>query len=95
MKENKRADLELIRLSVSGDETAYEELINRYNGRIFNIVYKMTNNYQEAEDITQEAFINAYKGLKEFKINRKFFSWICTIALNIARNKLKRSYIKV
>ena len=91
--ENSESDLKLIKRSLSGDYNAYGELINTYNRRIFNIVYRMTNNYQEAEDITQEAFIKTYKKLEEFKIQYKFFSWICTIALNITRNRLKRKSI--
>ena len=86
-------ELELIKLSLSGDSDAYGCLVNSYSSRIFSIVYRMTNNYHEAEDITQETFVKAYDRLNNYKIRYKFFSWLCTIALNITRNRLRRKSI--
>ena len=90
MAHSNTTDLELIQRSLAGDTDAYGTLIRTYNSRIFTLILRMTNNTQEAEDITQEAFIKAYEKLDEFKLQYRFFSWLCTIAVNIAKNRLKR-----
>ena len=93
MIEQKNIDLELIRLTLSGDESAFGQIIDAYKARIFNLVYRMVNNYQESEDILQETFVKAYTRLSDFKVQNDFFPWLSTIALNITRNKLKRKKI--
>lgn len=75
---------------LSGDDQAYAYLVNKYQAPIYNLAYRMTGQLQETEDLTQEIFIKAYESLKKFDVNRKFFPWLYTIALNTLRNHLKK-----
>ena len=65
------------------DPQAFEELVRRYADRIFNLAYRMTGNRAEAEDMAQEAFIRAYRGLPGFKPEYQFGAWLYRIAVNV------------
>ena len=86
-------ELTLIKLSLSGDKTAYSVLIDNYKNSIFYLMFRMTGNYHDAEDLSQETFFRAYKHLVKFEINRNFRNWLYTIAVNLCKNKLKRDKI--
>ena len=83
-------DLELVRRSQKGDVTAYDELIRRYQERIYATVYHMTSNHEDANDLAQEAFIKGYTALKSFKGDSSFYTWIYRIAVNKTINFLKQ-----
>ncbi len=83
-------DLEIIESTLNGNTDAFAVLVEKYKDKTFNIVFRMINDYHETEDIVQEAFVKAFKELKNFKIQYKFSSWFFAIALNIAKNRLKR-----
>jgi RNA polymerase sigma-70 factor (ECF subfamily) len=76
--------------SLDGDMSAFEELVNRYKRPLFSIVYRMIGQYQEAEDITQEVFINVYEKLYQFDSNKKFGPWIYRIATNASISALRK-----
>lgn len=86
-------DVILIKETLSGDKESFAILINRYKDKIFNLCYRMMNNYHDAEDISQETFLQVYKKLNGFKLGQKFQNWLFTIAINLCRNKLKRDRI--
>jgi RNA polymerase sigma-70 factor, ECF subfamily len=65
------------------DPQAFEELVRRYADRIYNLAYRMTGNRTEAEDMAQEAFIRAYRGLPGFKPELQFGAWLYRIAVNV------------
>lgn len=88
MKETK--DSELVKQCLRGKLEAFEELVDRYQKPIFNCAYRMTNNYDDAEDITQSVFIKAYEKLKMYRTKYKFFSWIYRIAVNETLNYLNQ-----
>ena len=73
-----------------GEREAYALLVDAYKTQIFNLAYRMTGSYQDAEDLAQEIFIRAYKNLRQFQSGKKFFTWLYTIALNLIRNHLKK-----
>jgi RNA polymerase sigma-70 factor (ECF subfamily) len=75
---------------LEGNREVFAVLVDKYKGPVFNLVYRMTGNYQETDDLSQEIFIKAYESLNSFETNRRFFPWLYTIALNIIRNHLKR-----
>jgi RNA polymerase sigma-70 factor (ECF subfamily) len=75
---------------LEGDISAFEELVNRYKRPVFSIVYRMIGQYQEAEDITQEVFINVYEKLYQFDSNKKFSPWIYRIATNASISALRK-----
>jgi RNA polymerase sigma-70 factor (ECF subfamily) len=83
-------DNKIIAKIVSGDRQAYAYLVNKYKGPVYNLVYRMTGHHQETEDLAQEIFIRTYGSLTNFDINRNFFSWLYSIALNVVRNYQKK-----
>jgi RNA polymerase sigma-70 factor (ECF subfamily) len=84
------ADLTLVRLSQNEDMRAYDVLVRRYQERIYATVYHMTSNHEDANDLTQETFIKAFRALKSFKGDSSFYTWIYRIAVNKTINFLKQ-----
>jgi len=83
-------DVVLVRGAQKGDVAAYDELVRRYQERIYATVYHMTSNHEDANDLTQEAFIKGYSALKSFKGDSSFYTWIYRIAVNKTINFLKQ-----
>jgi len=83
-------DRALVRRAKSGDLAAYDELVRRYQERIYATLYHMTANHEDANDLAQEAFIKAYHSLRSFKGDSTFFTWLYRIAVNRAINFLKQ-----
>ena len=83
------ADPELVRAAREGDMRAYDQLIQRYQGRIYSTIYHMTSNHEDANDLAQDTFIKAYSVLKSFKGDSSFYTWIYRIAVNKTINFLK------
>ena len=83
-------EMELVRRARRGDLTAYDELVRRYQERIYATVYHMTANHEDANDLAQEAFIKAFQVLKSFKGGSSFYTWIYRIAVNKTINFLKQ-----
>ena len=81
-KERNKKDFELVRKAKSGDGRAYEILMEQYHDAVFNIVYRMVRNKQEAEDLTQETFIKAYNSINLFNEEYAFSTWLFKIATN-------------
>ena len=84
-----QADTELVRAARDGDMRAYDQLIQRYQGRIYSTIYHMTSNHEDANDLAQDTFIKAYSVLKSFKGDSSFYTWIYRIAVNKTINFLK------
>ncbi len=82
-------DLTLVRRAQGGDGTAYDELVRRYQRQIYGITYHMTSHHEDANDLTQEAFVKAWQALKSFKGDSSFFTWLYRIAVNRTLNHLK------
>ncbi|SHG60523.1 RNA polymerase sigma-70 factor, ECF subfamily [Thermosyntropha lipolytica DSM 11003] len=74
-----------------GEITAFEELVNRYKNKVFALVYRMVGDYQEAEDITQEVFLNIYTKINQFDSEKKFAPWLYRIATNTAISHLRKN----
>ncbi|NBV24442.1 MAG: sigma-70 family RNA polymerase sigma factor [Proteobacteria bacterium] len=84
------ADLTLVQRAQAGDADAYDELVRRYQRQIYGVVYHMTSHHEDANDLTQEAFVKAWQALKSFKGDSSFFTWIYRIAVNRTLNHLKQ-----
>lgn len=82
MISNKRDDVELVRKAKAGDGKAYDELTLLYKDVVFKIINRMVRNKQEAEDLTQEAFIKAYNSITSFNEEYAFSTWLFKIATN-------------
>jgi len=78
-----------IRSVLNNDRSAFDELVRRYQDKVFNLCYRMMGDYEEARDCAQETFVRAYRALKDFRFEASFSTWILTIAVNICRNRLK------
>lgn len=83
-------DAKLVQRCIDGDDSAFETLLERYEGRIFNGALRMVRNYDDARDLTQIVFVKAFENLKNFDPSHKFFSWIYRIAINESLNLLER-----
>src|SRR5271157_5080412 len=81
---------DLVRRAQRGDLAAYDELVKRYQERIYATVYHMTSNHEDANDLAQEAFIKAFHALKSFKGGSSFYTWLYRIAVNKTINFLKQ-----
>jgi RNA polymerase sigma-70 factor (ECF subfamily) len=83
-------EMDLVHLAQRGDLAAYDELIQRYQQRIYATVYHMTSNHEDANDLAQESFIKAFQALKSFKGGSSFYTWLYRIAVNKTINFLKQ-----
>jgi len=83
-------DAALVRRAQDGDVTAYDDLVRRYQERVYATVYHMTSNHEDANDITQETFIKGFQALKSFKGDSSFYTWVYRIAVNKTINFLKQ-----
>ena len=82
-------DTEVVSAFLAGEERAFEELVDRYQGRLLNFVYRTIGDRDRAEDLVQEAFIRVYRHIGRFDRSKKFSTWIYTIASNLAKNELR------
>ena len=81
---------ELVRRARNGDLRAYDELVKRYQERIYATIYHMTSNHEDANDLAQDSFIKAFQALKSFKGGSTFYTWLYRIAVNKTINFLKQ-----
>src|SRR5450631_1838320 len=84
------AEMELVRRAQRGDLAAYDELVKRYQERIYATVYHMTSNHEDANDLAQDSFIKAFQALKSFKGGSSFYTWLHRIAVNKTINFLNQ-----
>jgi RNA polymerase sigma-70 factor (ECF subfamily) len=82
-------DALLVQRAQQGDLVAFDELVRRYQERIYSTVYHMTASHEDAADLAQETFIKAFQALKTYKGDASFYTWIYRIAVNKTINFLK------
>src|SRR2546426_3635783 len=80
----------LVSRARKGDLAAYDDLVRRYQERIYATIYHMTSNHEDANDLAQDTFIKAHQALKSFKGDSSFYTWIYRIAVNKTINFLKQ-----
>ncbi|WP_372368597.1 sigma-70 family RNA polymerase sigma factor [Candidatus Uabimicrobium sp. HlEnr_7] len=83
-------DTLLVTKSKQGDKSAFDVLVIKYQDRVFNVVFRLTSDESLAYDLVQDTFINAYRGLKNFKGHSTFFTWLFRIAINTATNSRRK-----
>ena len=81
-------DDKLVKRAKKGDSRAFDLLVLKYQGRVAQLVSRYLNNTAEVEDVTQEAFIKAYRALPNFRGDSAFYTWLYRIAANAAKNHL-------
>jgi RNA polymerase sigma-70 factor (ECF subfamily) len=88
--QEEKDDAVLVKEAQQGDRLAYEELVTRYHGKIYGLVYNMTSNREDAEDLVQDIFVKAYQSLSRFQGKSSFYTWIYRIAVNRTINFVKK-----
>jgi RNA polymerase sigma-70 factor (ECF subfamily) len=84
------SDAKLVELVLTGEQDAFEVLVERYKDAVQNLAYRMLGNATEAEDVTQEVFVRAYTQLATYKPAHKFSTWLLSIASHLAIDQLRR-----
>ena len=90
IEEASDGEMTLVRRAQTGDLASYDELMRRYQERIYATLYHMTANHEDANDLVQESFIKAFQVLRSFKGDSSFFTWLYRIAVNKTINFLKQ-----
>ncbi len=83
-------DKVLVKQAQAGHVPAFEELVTRYHGKLYGLIYNMTSNKEDAEDMLQDVLTKAYQSLPKFKGNSSFYTWVYRIAINRTINFLKK-----
>src|SRR6201993_3957164 len=83
-------DVALVARAKAGDTAAFEQLVRQYERQIFRIAQHITQNREDAEDVTQDAFLKAYEKLDQFQGNAKFYTWLVRIAVNESLMRLRK-----
>jgi RNA polymerase sigma-70 factor (ECF subfamily) len=82
-------DAGVVTTFLGGEERAFDELVERYQTRLVNFIYRTVGDRERAEDLVQEVFIRVYRHLHRFDRSKKFSTWVYTIASNLAKNELR------
>jgi RNA polymerase sigma-70 factor (ECF subfamily) len=85
-------DSVLVTEAKAGSYAAFEELVNRYEKKIFRLGLNLTGNPEDAEDVLQEAFLKAFEHLPEFREDSRFYTWLVRIAINEGLMKLRKRH---
>lgn len=84
------SDEELVKKVKNGDADAFEQIIIKYEKKIFGLIYNMLRNENEIEDVAQEVFIKVYKNLDKFNGDSSLYTWIYKIATNLCLDQIKK-----
>ena len=87
-------DKELVAQALEGDESAYQELLNRFRRPVFSLIYRMIRDRELAEDLAQESFVKAFNNLDSYNPSYRFSSWLFKIANNHAIDHLRRTRLQ-
>jgi RNA polymerase sigma-70 factor (ECF subfamily) len=88
------SDWEIVQCVQSGDVAAFDELVTRYRGRVYGMIYNMTSNREDASDLTQDAFIKAFQSINRFQGQSSFFTWLYRIAVNATLTHLRKNRLR-
>jgi len=83
-------DQELVKRTQAGDASAFDDLVVKYTPRLYGLVYNMTSNHEDTNDLLQDIFAKAYKAIRGFRGKSSFYTWIHSIAVNMTLNFLKK-----
>ncbi|MDD5132380.1 MAG: sigma-70 family RNA polymerase sigma factor [bacterium] len=82
-------DIQLVERTQQGDQQAFSQLFAKYQKKVFNLCFRFVDDYEEARDLTQETFVRVYNGIKNFRREASFSTWLYCIASNTCKNKLR------
>ncbi|HVO12527.1 MAG TPA: sigma-70 family RNA polymerase sigma factor [Vicinamibacteria bacterium] len=89
-----RSDEELVEACRAGESSAFDLLVDRWEGKIRGACWRVLGSEEEARDVAQEAFLKAYRALAGFKKEARFSSWLYQIAINLCRDRLRRRRVR-
>ncbi len=81
---------EWVERAMAGEPAAFDRLVSTYQGRLYGLIYNMTSNREDTEDLLQDVFVKAYRYLPRFRKKSSFYTWIYRIAVNTTINFLRR-----
>ncbi|NBR05175.1 MAG: sigma-70 family RNA polymerase sigma factor [Planctomycetes bacterium] len=87
---NSLDDNTLIRLVLEGKTSAFDVIVRRYNTKVYSLAYRLLNSVEDAEDVAQDTFSQAFKGLGSFRGNSKFYTWLFRITYNLAISQRRK-----
>lgn len=87
-------DDELIQLFKSGHDSAFNELVVRYQEKIYWVARRFVNDHDQADDVTQEVFVKAYESLGSFRSDSSIYTWLYRIAVNVSLNFIRRQKVR-
>ena len=88
------SDLEIVLKVQSGDVAAFDRLIVKYRERLYSVIYNLTSNREDTNDLTQDTFIKAFRSIRKFKGNSSFYTWLYRIGVNTTLNHLKKNRLR-
>jgi RNA polymerase sigma-70 factor (ECF subfamily) len=87
---NSLDDHTLIRLVLEGNTSAFDVIVRRYNTKVYSLAYRLLNSVEDAEDVAQDTFSQAFKGLGSFRGTAKFYTWLFRITYNLAISQRRK-----
>ena len=93
MPSEKLTDQEIVERCIAGRQDDFSILIDRYQGKVYNLLMRILRNHERAEEVSQDAFLQAYLKLNSYKSQYKFSSWLLKISQNLAFNRLRKARI--
>ena len=88
------SDLEVVRRVQNGDVAAFDQLVLKYRGRVYSVVYNLTSNREDASDLTQDAFIKSFQSINRFQGQSSFFTWLYRIGVNATLTHLRKNRLR-
>jgi RNA polymerase sigma-70 factor (ECF subfamily) len=88
------ADLAVVRRVQAGEVDAFDQLIMKYRGRVYSVIYNLTSNREDAADLTQDAFIKSFQSINRFQGQSSFFTWLYRIAVNSTLTHLRKNRLR-
>ena len=88
------SDLELVERFKSGDTAAYNELVRRYQERVYWVARRTVGTHEDADDVVQDVFVRVYEALRNFRAEANFYTWLYRITVNVALNAVRKKRVK-
>lgn len=89
-----KTDLELVELFRHGDVTGFNELVRRYQEKVYWIARRTMGNHEDADDVVQDVFVRVFEKLKHFRGDANFYTWLYRVTVNVSLNALRKKRIK-
>jgi RNA polymerase sigma-70 factor (ECF subfamily) len=88
------SDMNIVRRVQGGEVAAFDQLVAKYRGRVYSIIYNLTSNREDAADLTQDAFIKSFQSINRFQGQSSFFTWLYRIAVNSTLTHLRKNRLR-